>query len=320
MAKFIHSVMAQNESVTAGTTITYDLPVNPLSFILLTLKFAQDQANTQLTFANIPLMLSKIEILFKGSAVYSLNGIDALASALLINQFETWSVNADGADNDLRSFTFLVSLSRKMYDPNEAFPRSTRGELQLQVTYASSFTQIDAVTAQIETVELPDANPRQYMRQTTLSRTPSATGDVDIDLPIGNKISELILFGTTIPAGSTATRTIEFVQLLIDNQQEFYSKINFESLHNMAGRLMPPPGYYGSHTHQTDQASYAQFQDVTAVDAGDHILKNHLVLPFDMLRDGMYMLETAGLSDLVLRVSAGDTNAIRVMPVEIIEL
>jgi hypothetical protein len=319
MARFIHSVLAQNESVTVGTVISYDLPVNPLSHVLLTLKFAQDQANTQLTFANIAAVISKVEVLYKGSGVFSMSGLDALACGIFINGFESWGVNALGADNELRSFTFLLPFTRSLYSPRECYPASTRGELILQITYASSFTQIDGVSAQIETVELPDAAPERYLKMTTLSVTPSSTGELDIDLPIGNDISDIIFWGTTIPAGATATRTLTYVQLLMDNERKFYSQVNFETAMGMAGRMRAAPGYWGSHTHDLIESTYSQYDDTSPNDAANHILANHLHLPFDVTKDSMYILQTAGLSSLVARISAGDTNPLRVIPVEIVQ-
>lgn len=318
MPRFIHSVLAQNETITANTVVSYDLPVNPLSHILLTVKFAQDQANTQLTFANIAAMLSKVEVLYKGSAVLSMNGIDALAAGIFVGGFESWGVNALGADNELRSFTYLLPLTRFLYSPRECYPSSTRGELILQVTYASSFTQIDGASAQIETIELPDASPERYLKMTTLSVTPSATGELDIDLPIGNDISDLVLWGTTIPTGATATTTIQYIQLLLDNERKWFSQSNFETLHGMAGRLRAAPGYWGSHTHDLADAAYAQYMDTSPPDPVNHILSNHLHVPFDVTKDGLYILPTAGLSSLSCRISAGDTNPLRVIPCEIV--
>lgn len=319
MALFTHSVLAPNEAVTAGTVVSYDLPVNPLSHILITLRFAQNQADTQLTFANIAAMLSKIEVLYKGSAVFSMNGIDALACGIFLNNFESWGVNAYGIDNDLRSFTFLVPFGRKLYAPDECYPASTRGELILQLTYQAAFVQIDAVYAQIETVELPSAAPSKFLRMTTLSLTPSAAGQVDIDLPIGNMLSDLVLYGTTIPCATVETTTIDELEIRINNDERYYSRTFFETLHNMAGRLRAAPGYWGSHTHDITDAAYAQYMDTTAPDPCDHILAHHLHVPFDVLGDGTYLLDAKGLSSFELRIQAGDTNAIRVIPCEIVE-
>jgi len=317
MARFIHSVLSQDTTVAAGDVNTLDLPVNPLSHILITMRFVQNLANTFLVFANILALIDRIEVLFKGSAVYSMSGADCVACGLFINGFESWGVNADGNDNDLRSFTFLVPLTRTLYDPNECFHRSRRGELQLQITYNATFTEIDGVTEQIETVELPDAVPRHFLKQTTLSVTPGATGQLDINLPIGNDITDLVLFGTTIPAAAVATTTINDVRILVDNVTEFYSLANFETVHNMAGRQRAAPGYWGSHVHQDTAALYNQFQDVSVNAPADHILSQYLHVPFDVLKDGVYRLETGGKSDVIVRIDAGDTSAVRVIPAEL---
>lgn len=316
---FTHSVLAPNKSVTAGTVVSYDLPVNPLSHVLMTLTFSQNQANTQLAFANIPAMISKIEVLYKGSAVYSLNGLDALALGIMVCGFESWLVNYAGADNDLVSLTFLVPMGRTLYNPVECFPRSTRGELILQVTYASSFTQIDTVLAQFETIELPEAAPDKFLKATTLSVTPTATGQLDIDLPIGNLVSDLVLWGTTIPSGSTATTTIDELEIRVDNDERFYSRTFFETLHNMAGMKRAAPGYLGNHIHQIDGAAFAQYMDSSANKPSNHILSNHLHVPFDINQDGKFILDAKGLSSFVLRIQAGDTNALRCVPCEIVD-
>lgn len=319
MAEFIHSVMVPNESVTAGDIKTHDLPVNAMSHVLLTVKFAQNLANTQALFVNIMALITKIEVLYKGSSEFTLSGFDAYASAKLLLNFESWGVNAGGADNELRSFTWLIPFGRKLFNPIECYPASKRGELKLQTTFAAAFTNIDGVSYQVETIELPDANPERYLRQTTLGKTPTATGEDEIDLPIGNRISDLILFGTTVPAAATATRTIEYAKIQVDNQERYYSRSNFESLHNMAGMVGVMPSVWGNHFHQQDAAAFAQYQDNSVAKAGSHPLAQYMRMPFDFDMSGNYALETQGLSDLEIIISFGDTNAARVIPCELVE-
>ncbi|MCK4958172.1 MAG: hypothetical protein KAT00_02205 [Planctomycetes bacterium] len=318
MAKFLQAMMITNQSVAVSAVITEDLPVHPLSHALVTLKFAQNQADTQLTFANILATLTRIEVLYKGSAVYSLNGLDAFALGRMVCGFESWGVNATGADNDLLSFTFLVPFGRRLFDPKECYPASMRGELQLQLTFASAFTQIDGMTLQVSTFELLEAAPERYMRCTTLVRTPTATGDTSIDLPIGNKLSDIVLWGTTIPLADASTTTIQNVRLQVDNVEQYYTRSFFEGLHNSAGRRLPAPGYWAGHIHQQDAAAFAQYQDSSAVKPGNHVLSNHLWMPIDINRDGEFALDTRGLSDLELVIDAGDTNPLRVIPCEIV--
>ena len=317
--EFIHSILAHDETVVVNTVVSYDLPVNPLSHILLTLKYAQNVANDKLYFMGVLAIIDRIEVLFKGSAVFSMSALDAYACGLLVCGFESWSMNEDGNDNDERALTFLVPMTRKLYDPNECFPRTTRGELILQITYAAVFANIDTVRAQIETVELPTASPEQFIKQTTLTKTPAAAGQVDIELPIGNELSELVLWGETIPAADADLATLDKMEVLVDNINKFYSEANIETVHNMAGRMRYAPGYHGYHVHRLTVAAYAQWDDTSPVIPADHVLSNHLHLPFDIFRDGRYALQTLGKSDVVLRVDAGDTGAIRVIPVEIVK-
>lgn len=317
--EFIHSVLAHDETVAVGTVISYDLPVNPLSHTLITLKFAQNLANDKVSFTNVLAMMTKIEVLYKGSAVFSMSGLDAYACGLLVNRFESWAMNADGNDDDERAITILVPHTRTLYSPQECYPRTTRGELILQITYAAAFTDIDTVFAQIETVELPQAAPEQFIKMTTLARTPTATGQLDIELPIGNEISELVLWGETIPAATADTATIDKMEILVDNINHFYAESNIETIHNMAGRMFSAPGYHGRHVHRLTAAAFAQWDDTSPVIPGDHVISNHLHLPFDIFRDGRFALQTAGKSDVIVRIDAGDTGDIRVIPVEIVK-
>ncbi len=317
--EFIHSVLAHNEAVVVATVVTYDLPVNPLSHTLLTLKYAQDLADDKLLFSNVLGVVGKIEVLYKGSAVFSMSGLDAFACGILVNNFESWSMNEDGNDNDERSLTLLIPHTRHLYSQSECFPRTTRGELILQITYAGAFTNIDTVMAQIETVELPTAAPEQFIKMTTLTKTPAAAGQVDIELPIGNRISELVLWGETIPLAAVDIATLSKMEILIDNINHFYSEANIETIHGMAGRMMAAPGYHGYHVHRLLGAVYAQWDDTSPVLPSDHVLSNHLHLPFDIFRNGDYALETAGKSDVVLRLDTDDTGDIRIIPVEIVK-
>jgi len=317
---FTHSVVAQNESVTAGTVVSYDLPVSPLSMVFLTLRFLQNQANTQLTFANIPAMISKVEVLYKGQAVISLSGLDLIALNAFILGFEPWVVNDGGDDNDVRAFTWVIPFGRKPYSISEAFPATKRGELVLQITYATSFTQIDTVTCQVESVELPEASPDRFVKATTLVGTPAATGQFDIELPIGNMISDLIVYGTTIPSGATATKTINDVQIRKNNAEIYFSKANFETILAMAGLFSKCPDRMGSHIHQLDAAAYAQYMDTLPVKSKQCVVPNHIRIPFDVLHDGTYGLVTEDATSLCVRFTVGDTNAIRVIPIEIVKV
>lgn len=318
MAEFIHSVVAQDVAVATGTVVSYDLPVNPLSHVLVTLRYNRTGAAGAAlpVIANTLNVISKIEVLYKGSAIVSMSGYDLVACGIYVPGFESWGVNYGGIATEECSFTFCVPLGRQLYNPRECFPRSTRGELILQITYAAAFTDITSVEEQIETVELPDATPERFLRMTTLSATLVAAGENDIDLPIGNPISDLVLYGGEIPETVANLATLGYLQVLVDNVRRFYSHTNYETHHNMAGRMRPAPGYWGNHKHYTVTTTISN-----NVMADDHILACYSHLAFDVLKDGSYLLQTAGKSDVTLRigVDVGVVGlAVRVIPCEIV--
>jgi len=320
MAEFIHSVLAQNEAVTQNTVITYDLPVNPLSFILLTLRFQQNKADVQMDWDKVDALLAKVEVLYKGSAIFSANGSDIEALQAMLMGYVPWINNRLGADDEYTFYTFLIPLGRKLYGPAECFPRSTRGELMLQITYQAAFSEVDNVSAQIETVELPDANPGRYLRVTTLSVTPTAAGEMDVELPIGNPIAAVLFFGTTIPLADANLQTLTYAQLLMDNQRRYFSHTNFECWRQLAALHRAVPDSHGYHIHQLDEAAYAQYMDTSVVKYRNDRTLQHLFWDFDPTGDDLYLLSTAGKSDVVARLYAGDTSALRVLPCELVSV
>lgn len=323
--KFIQSILTHDVAFAAPVVYTVDLPVNPLSHILITLKLAAlAPVVTEVpAFLSIMSMMERIEVLYKGSAVYSLNGIDCFASGILVNNFESWGVNAVDLTDAEWAVTFLVPMTRILYSPIECFPRSTRGELILQITPQTTFLHFDDVRLQIETVELPDASPQQFIKQTTKAATIPAVGQYDIELPIGNDISELVLYGATIPKDDGDLPNFNLMEILVDNVNQFYPESNFDTIHNMAGRMRGVPGYWGYHLHETPVTPAVAGGPTTTVQPANHVIPNHLHLPFDIFRNGEYALKTQGASDVVLRLDAGtagaDVGAIRCIPVEVVK-
>jgi len=131
--EFIQSILEYQHLAVVSTVDNYDLPVNPLSHILVTLKMDLDAPDDKKVpnFQEILNLMARIEVLYKGSAVYSLNGMDCFASGILVNNFESWAVNHVDTDDAEWAITFLVPMTRTLYSPIECFPRTTRGELIL---------------------------------------------------------------------------------------------------------------------------------------------------------------------------------------------
>lgn len=317
--EFIHSVLCQDIPIVLATPYSYDLPVNPLSHVLVTSSFVRTAAAA----AGVPLLvntinqLARIEVLYKGSAVFSMSGWDAVAAGLYIADFESWGINTSGIIAEECSFTWCIPMGRVLYDPKECFPRSTRGELTIQLTWVVTGADITSQLMQVETVELPDASPSQFLKMTTMSVAIPTTGTIDVPLPIGNPISDLVLWGATIPAGAVTNRTLHQLQILVNNKTSHYGLTNYETHHNMAGRLRAAPGFWGSHIHWCAAAPGL----TEAVIPCNHLLACYSHMPFDIFRNGEFALQTAGMSDVVLRINtrmAGAASTARVIPCEIV--
>lgn len=321
MADFIHSVLAQDETVAAGSVVTYNLPINPMSHILLTPRFLNLTANTKATLANILATISKLEVLFRGQAIISLSGRDLFAYTTLLTGNYITLENVINLVNAARFASIVIPFGHSTFNPSECFPKTMKGELQLQVTYAASFTNITTVTMQIETIELPGAAPKQYLKATTLTKTPTATGDHDVDLPIGNTLLGCVLFSTTIPATTAYTTSIDQVKLLVDNMEKLYSRSNWESLHSFFAVLTSPPNAWSEKIHMENiNATYAQNADTNPEEQADTDLANYALLDCDPTRNGAYAIDTRGKSRVHLRITAGDTGLIRVVPIELVKV
>lgn len=313
---FLRSVLAQEEAITASTIITYDLPVNPLSFIILSLRWQDGAAigNAGNPIADALSFIDRIEVLHRGAAVYSLSGADSFYMSHFITKKPPHIINLVAAATERHYLTWLIPFSRVPYWPLECFPASRRGQLQLQITYAAAVGTVDTPAIIIETLELPNAAPARFLKQTTLTFTPAAAGDNDLDLPIGNPFIGIGLFGTTVPTGVSTDRSIGEVRLLIDNVEMMYAKSNWESFHSEAMMRAPMQAAIDRHTHAQD----ANTDVVTSMQLLGIIGRNrYAYLDFDPNMDDIYILETAGKSRVNLRInSEGVTTAIRAIPVE----
>lgn len=318
--EFLKSLVAKRETVTAATVVVYDLPVNPLSHLDLDFELTLSAAYTQATLANIAAMITKLEVIFKGSSVIALSGADLWAyNAVLCGRFLP-VLNRDLTVASIMLPRFRVPFGRYPFDGNECFPAVRRSELQLRITYAASFTAFATPVITITSTELLGAAPKQFMKATTLSKTP-VVGDNDIDIPIGNKLLGLLGFSTTVHAGTAIVASMEAVKLLVDNIEHYYTDVRWPDLNQRIYEILGRDTTDFDHTHRENTATaYTQNGETKNKDIGDQFLANYGYLDFDPLRDNSYLFDTAGKSRVNLRVTAGDTNALRVIPIEIIQI
>lgn len=317
MARFIHSILEANQVVTADGDQTFDLPVNPLSVILLNISPLND-TGTIADYSLIQGLLSAIDsirITHKGSAIVDANAFDLAMVALLWHKMKIWQSNAVETENDRRSLILPIIFGRKAYDPSECFPETRKGELSMTLTFDIADTGYDGLRFSIETVELPDASPTHIQKVTTLAQTFAATGQNDIDLPIGNLLRAILLFGTTGFAGATPAPTLGQLELLVDNIQTHFSGTDFEvlrGLHGVAGVSFPPEfTHIHSGTYTTTVAG-----DSLQPEIGASLDDQYVLMDLDPTRDDLYAVDTAGKSRVNVRVDAEAANAVRALPIE----
>jgi hypothetical protein len=327
MGQPLRNVLLQNEAVTLATDVQDDLPVNPLYLILYTLRGQQlaaaDTADNIPSLANLLGVVSRLEVLFRGSTVVSGSLVDlAVQNAAMGMGFPFIIHQGDAAANDI-AVTVPIALGRKHKMGREAFPATRRGELTLRRVFASTSPNLDTgeFTEQIETVELLGGEPEAFLKYVTLTDTPTATGDHDVDLPMGNPIASVLLFGTTGWTAQTSVASISQLKLLVENVEFAYALANWETLNGELNRMIPRVGELQMHTH-TENLAAAYGQDVATAkpSATESILDNYGMLDFDMFHDDANLLDTVGRGRVHMRITAGTADLMRALPLEIIRL
>lgn len=296
--KFIHSVVAQDTAMANDTVYTWDLPTNPLSHLILTIK-GLNKAGFECTKYELESNISKVEVLYKGAAIISASGIELdTYNAFLLKNLPIL-LNQVAVINSVRALTLVVPFGRKLMNSKECFHATMKGELKLQITTSAATANFTPSYLQIEAVELPEATPENYLRFTTLDKTPTAVGLHDVDLPIGNKFVGIQLHATSVPIGITWNKSISYVKLLANNVEYDYAITNWESLHGM---LINKIGHREPYDLDADH---------------DHYLDAAL-MDFDPIEGEDYLLDSAGLSSLKLRIYADVADAIIIHPIELV--
>lgn len=318
MANIIRSVLRQDVALAPSTILEpITLPVNPLSFILLTVRALNDTGSLAdyRFMAALLNFITNIEVQFKGHVIIGGSLLDLAVLNAVLTGFRPVQGNALHSDNDTRHVTFMISFSRVPFWREEAFPGVRSGELSLTITSGAAQTGIDGVTIQVETVELLGVTPARFLKYTTQSRTFSTVGNNDLDLPIGNPILGILVFGTTVPTGTSFNATAGAMRILVDNVEMDFANTNWESAHGELGRRVPSFQDWQGHIHSfVDAAAGEALTRQNQLIAES--MENFAYLDFDPLKDMSYALVTEGKSRVQLRVTADVADLIRIMPVE----
>lgn len=296
---FIRSPLVINRTA-ATEVLPRDLPVNPISHINIMLEGYN--ATDEATLAEILAFINKVEVTHMGKTIISLESEDlAGLNCYLFKRHPILTQNV-ATDNATRLLCLVVPFGRRIFDPEECYPATKKGELQFSLDYTAPSSSMDNGILNIETVELPGAAPSRYLKSTMLTVTaPGATGDNDVDLPIGNDIVALQLRMTTFPATSSHTYGINRARVMVDNSEYGYADASAQGLVG--------DGIFHLQSLPRDIAAF-----------GDILPDNIVWLDYDPHQDGNFLLKTAGKSRVLVRLNMGVDEASYLSIFELVEL
>ncbi len=123
--EFIRSVIAQDELPAGDGTLTWDLPVNPLSHLDFTIKCLN--ATNEATLAQILALVTNISVLHLGQSIVNMSAADLYAYNVLQLGRVPVLTNLVSTDNATRSVALQIPLGRRIMWPQECFPPTKKG-------------------------------------------------------------------------------------------------------------------------------------------------------------------------------------------------
>jgi hypothetical protein len=324
MAQILRTVLIPDEAQAADGVPSFDLPVNPLSCILLTVKALNDTGTitTYRWLDTLLAMITDIRVTYRGASILQGSLTDLAVLMCKITGWAPWQSNAVEVNNDVRMVTVPLLFGRRPYDAMECFPATRRGDLVMTLATDVALSGLDTLVIQAETIELLEAQPERFIKATTTSKISNAVSEHDIELPIGNDLLGVLLRDASPPQATAFTAQFGTVALEVDNVETVIAQANWESMHGELMRMSPGLASMQGHIHSVDAAGVARENTLEQQEgnAGATLLDNYAYLDLDPMRDGSYALKTAGAARVNLRVDTqvASATAMRVLPVELV--
>lgn len=320
MARYLRSIVSPFQTLTASADVTpVDLPVNPLSFLLLTLEGTGATRATAGLYSYLSDFLtgiSNVNVKFKGENIINGRLQDLAMLNAILTGWVPWGEKPDGDVGKVRTMSIPLSFSRVPYWSEEAFPASTRGQMQFEMTAGALPAAFTARRWQLEAVELIESSPSRFLKYTQQTRSLAATGQFDVSLPIGNPLLGVMLFEPTAVSTDAANYEWNTVKLLKDNVEQYFPESDWESLVGELSRRLQHPRQFGGFINFMTQVTVAGEAEEEEFNKGQ-VPRSYAYLDFDPLKDDFYMLETQGAADVKIRGNADvGSGTIRYYPVE----
>jgi len=318
MAEFIVGQHATRDAIGgADTTRLIPMPILPLSAVFLTIEANLIAANTADIWTQLLDQLKSIQFRYRGTQIWAVRGTDLYRTARALGIWGCRPEHQTQGAAARRILTLCIPFGRRLFDPDEAFPAVAKGETELFIDITAASASYNTLKFTVESLQLPGATPKNFLRCTTISDTPTATGDKDYDLPRAAPILA-VGFVQTNSEPTAASPDIERVKILLNNQDYDYSLISSMLMRNL-GALKKQHGVdLWAHTHVENTAgAYAQNATSLTDNTSTSTEREFLWLEFDPLGDGQYALPGPIAQDLKARVNFNTAAAIRILPVEL---
>lgn len=322
MAVFLRTVLIQNRAEAADRTFQQDLPVNPLSQILITLRGTLVAADLNNGLNNFYGTVPSVAVRYRGQDIVRGSLYDLAVLNSVVCDQTPWGYLPQDAAGEIWTLTVPINLGRHAYDVKECFPAVRRGDLVLEMTVDTVLNNVDLVDLQVETVELLDETPEKYLKYTTGQQTFPSTGVDVVRLPIGNPLLGVLLAGTTVPVSAAQTATWEQIRVKVDNVESLYAATNWATVHGELGKhIHGDKAHLRDHAHRFNGAAAAFANTFEPIRSGAQTsLEAYGYLNFDPRGDGMFLLETAGRADVVIQRDVGTADLGRFIPVELVSV
>jgi len=287
--EFIRSNIIRDR-VSATEVIERDLPTGPLSHLILA--FSGWNATDEATLAEILNFINSVEVTRSGVTIMNVQSEDLFAvNTYLYGQAPILTHNVT-TDNAVRTLGLIVPFGRRIFDPAECFPATKKGDLTVRINTTVMATSIDNGIMSLEAVELVGATPTHYMK--TVMQTivaPGAVGDNTVYLAMGNEIIAVQLRRTSGPADSTHVYGISDARILVDNKEYGYVAARAQCL-------------------DADRALRMDAADTSMLLQQDILPTCTFWLDYDPQKDGQWLLDTAGKSEVKIRLNMGVNEAV----------
>lgn len=280
----------------ATEVLSVDLPTNPISHLILAI--SGFQMTDEATLAEILAFLNTVTVSQLGTTILNLQSEDLHALNCYLYRSVPALTNSVTTDNATRTLGLVIPFGRRIFDPQECYPATKKGELTLTLDLTALGTSIDNGVIDLDCVQLIGAQPTHYLKSRIMTVTaPGATGVNEVALPIGNEIVAIGIRMTTFPGVSSHVYGVEKATILVDDIETDYSAAVAQCL--VADRAFRATGPITSMLQQQQMLPL-----------------NTVWLDFDPNGDGQFLLDTKGKSSVKIALDMGVNEATYLTVVE----